>query len=494
MAECYSAAGSAPLQALASSLLGESSSFTFKHQPRPFHPHNQFSHHQQAFPPSTSLQQQQQQQQHIYHHHHHHHDHHLNPQLDHKQHKLNSDPFDHAWSSATQLHPSPPSFKEFENDRYQYTNFLDRHTGPIIRPQRPSFNHEDPNLITSWDHAVRDTANKGLWEQSAGLNSRPPPDLSVSEFESFHYTARAPVDPPSTTSLSQDWASELVAQDHVEVVQLTTMDDEEDDDEEDEYREEWSNDHFTQAYINTHQSQFQKIQEHEQLKEAQRQEERERLKRPVINSTSYMASSTAASGVFSTTTRGGIIQEHGRRLRVPGLDPPVDEEHNGVSFSLDEYWQFCRSLETQNPSLPSTVNRPPKPVHAHDRFLSLVSDLHVAGQIYYPGASSATHSGLPEFSSLAATDGDSWATEFSVETELSSKIQKHLGAEWSWEKLFGKDPRKAAERAQKQLEQQHASVHLSPAEQSEHERLKSIALSRLQAVFSHLSLTTPPPA
>ena len=49
-----------------------------------------------------------------------------------------------------------------------------------------------------------------------------------------------------------------------------------DEDDGDECREEWSNDHLTQVYINSHQQQFRKIEEQEDLKEARLAEERER--------------------------------------------------------------------------------------------------------------------------------------------------------------------------------------------------------------------------
>ncbi|KAG0038101.1 hypothetical protein BGZ82_001114 [Podila clonocystis] len=268
--------------------------------------------------------------------------------------------------------------------------------------------------------------------------------------------------------------------------------DEDDDDEADEFREEWSNDYFTQAYINSHQSQFQKIQETEQLKEAKLQEEKERLTRSASSPSSiYMASSTAVSGVYPARVSSGYQTRP--RLRVPGLDP---EDEERVTFSLDEYAQFNHVCDTQR------LVQPAKPVHAQDRFLSLVSDLHIAGQIYYPGASLAAPNSASD-QDLETYRNNAWAQEFAIETELSAKIQKHLGAEWSWEKLFGKDPRKAAERAQKQLEQQQQEYErrqtgsdssvLTSKEQSEHDRLKVVALSRLQAVFCHLSLTTPPP-
>lgn len=438
MAECYSS--SAPIHALASSILGESS-FSSKNS------RSHLPHLHQGF--RSSLQ-------------------HQFP-ADHKKH-IDSDSFEQAWSSSGQ------SFKA-EQDRFFFSN------GPDLNyhPQKTHHLHRhlpDPDLIASWDHAVQSSANKGLWEQSAGLNSRPLPDFST-EFESFHCTT------PSTQS---EWASELEAQDRVDLKIAQTVEDEDDDDDEDEFREEWSNDYFTQAYINSHQSQFQKIQETEQLKEAKLQEERERLKRSTPSS--YMASSTAVSGSYPARVTDFQARP---RLRVPGLEPEEDER---AMFSLDEYAQFNHVSDTQKSI------QLPKPVHAQDRFLSLVSDLHIAGQIYYPGASLAT---LPNSMSDQELDtctyNNGWAQEFAVETELSAKIQKHLGAEWSWEKLFGKNPRKAAERAQRQLEQQqqdyqtrqtgHVRV-LTSKEQSEHDRLKAVALSRLQAVFCHLSLTTPP--
>jgi len=437
MAECYSS--SAPIHALASSILGESS---FSKNSRSHLPHLH-----QGF--RSSLQ-------------------HQFP-TDHKKH-IDSDSFEQAWSSSGQ------SFKA-EQDRFFFSNGHDLN----YHPQKSHHLHRhlpDPDLIASWDHAVQSSANKGLWEQSAGLNSRPPPDFAT-EFESFHYTT------PSTQS---EWASELEDQDRVDLKIAQTVKDEDDDDDEDEFREEWSNDYFTQAYINSHQSQFRKIQETEQLKEAKLQEERERLKRSTPSS--YMASSTAVSGSYPARVTDFQARP---RLRVPGLEPEEDER---AMFSLDEYAQFNHVSDTQKSI------QLPKPIHAQDRFLSLVSDLHIAGQIYYPGASLAT---LPNSMSDQELDtctyNNGWAQEFAVETELSAKIQKHLGAEWSWEKLFGKDPRKAAERAQRQLEQQqqdyqtrqtgHVRV-LTSKEQSEHDRLKAVALSRLQAVFCHLSLTTPP--
>ncbi|KAF9335974.1 hypothetical protein BG006_010118 [Podila minutissima] len=451
MAECYSPS---PIHALASSILGESS-FSSKNTSLSHLPH---SHLRQGF--RSSVQ----------------HQHQSFQPTDHKQKQIDS--FEQVWAAGQ-------GFRT-EQDRF-FSNGLDHAFHPL-KPHQPHHHLSDPDLIASWDHAVQSSANKGLWEQSAGLNSRPPPDF-LTEFESFHYT---PVT-PSQTHPSQ-WASELEAQEQVNNLKVAqTAEDEDDDDEEDEFREEWSNDYFTQAYINSHQSQFQKIQETEQLKEAKLQEEKERLKRSANSPSSvYMASFTAVSGSYPARVPSGYQTRP--RLRVPGLDP---EEEDRVSLSLEEYAQFNHVSDTQRPI------QQPKPVHAQDRFLSLVSDLHVAGQIYYPGASLAALPNSASGQDLDAYRNNVWAQEFAVETELSAKIQKHLGAEWSWEKLFGKDPRKAAERAQKQLEQQRQDYHrrqtgpgvsiLTSQEQSEHDRLKAVALSRLQAVFCHLSLTTPPP-
>ncbi|KAG0337513.1 hypothetical protein BG004_007617 [Podila humilis] len=495
MADCYSSAASAPIHALANSLLGEPS-FTSKNSARS-HPalHPSHLHRQQSLFPRTSSSQQRQQQ-----------------QQQHKHKLISPDAFEHAWSSVA----APSHGCRTEHDRFfainepsNYTEafHLNQKTSSLQRQNQHQHYYPDPNLIASWDHAVQDTANKGLWEQSAGLG-KPPPDSFMAEFESFQYTTA-----PATSSSSHpdSWANELEAQERMERLQIAQVAeaDEDDDDEEDEFREEWSNDHFTQAYINSHQSQFQKIQENEQLKEAQLQEEKERQKRSTgcTYPLAHMASSSAVAGAYPATRSSTIgINDSKPRLRVPGLE---NDANAAPLFCMDEYAQFAWDNSSASSPLQQQQQQPPKPVHAQDRFLSLVNDLHMAGQIYYPGASLST---LPDLASDAHNQSPSngWAQEFAVETELSARIQRHLGAEWSWEKLFGKDPRKAAERAQRILEQrqhqqtattstqesfsgQGANVLLSVKEQSEHDRLKAVALSRLQAVFSHLSSAAPPP-
>ncbi|KAG0327562.1 hypothetical protein BG000_000909 [Podila horticola] len=449
MAECYTPS---PIHALASSILGESS-FSSKNTSRS---HLPYPHLRQGF--RSSIQ----------------HQHQTVQPTDHKQKQIDS--FEQAWSSG----------QGFRTEQDHFISNGPDHSFHSLKSHHSHHHLPDLDLIASWDHAVQSSANKGLWEQSAGLNSRPPPDFSA-EFESFHYTPAA----PSQTHPSE-WASELEAQERVNNLKTAnTAEDEDDDDDEDEFREEWSNDYFTQAYINSHQSQFQKIQETEQLKEAKLQEERERLKGSTNTPSSiYMASSTAVSGSYPSRLSSGYQSRP--RLKVPGLDT----EEESVTFSLEEYSQFNHVSDAQQSIQPS------KPLHVQDSFLSLVSDLHVAGQIYYPGASHATLANSSSHQDLDTYRNNGWTQEFVVETELSAKIQKHLGAEWSWEKLFGKDPRKAAERAQKQLEQQQQDYQkrqtgsdvsvLTSKEQSEHDRLKAVALSRLQAVFCHLSLTTPP--
>jgi len=337
----------------------------------------------------------------------------------------------------------------------------------------------------------------------------PVPSLLTSEFESFHYQPEVHDFNPEV-SQDGDWNKEWATH-------KANNNDDDDDDDDDEFREEWSNDHFTQAYINTHRSKFQEIEEQERLKEARLEEERERLRQASGGPPRSAWMMAGASSAATTATESIVgectttMQTGPRRLRVPGLDTMMvhpQTSSSPMTLHVDEFMSFTHqdpmSLQPLQQSLPQ------KPFHTQDQFMSLVSDLHIAEQIYFPGATSAItpealgsdrplsrlcqHAAPSSLSSSSTENHNSWAREFVAEDR--HQRQKHAGAEWNWEKLFGKDPRRQMELATEASKAAAAAVAKATGKSSagEAERLKAVALTRLQALFGHLTLTPSPSA
>ncbi|KAG0307115.1 hypothetical protein BGZ98_000997 [Dissophora globulifera] len=510
MAQCYSTAGSAPLNALANRLLGESSfsskSSLFRsalnHPPQQqsqLSPqHRNSTQNSGLFPRQLPQLHQQQQQQHH--------------QISHKTSFETLDSFEHAWSAST-----------------SHQHHLHHHLHqPLARRVEPTFSFKSPynlkqqqdipdlDLISAWEHHHQHQQQQH--QQSAagdylhpvqttlsGIAATSRSDLSVSEFESFRGQP-ASNDPGSTLKEHNTWAQEW---------SRDTQDETEDDD--DEFREEWNNDHFTQAYINSHQSQFRAIEEQDRIKEARLEEERERRRQASggpPRSAWMMAGSattTATENIHQTQTVSDALSAMGpRRLRVPGVDSfdepslPMSAQQ-GSLFSVDEFMEF--NLQ-QTPEWSTRFqNQPtPKPVRADDRFMSLVSDLHLAEQIFYPGASSATlpelsdhqgHLSAPAAAIIQEQQGNfhqesGWANEFAVGNDQQTRQQRqYIGAEWSWERLFGKNPRKQLLLATEASTAAASAAAARGEELDEGARLKAVALSRLQALFGHLSLAPP---
>ncbi|KAI8596712.1 hypothetical protein EDD21DRAFT_387448 [Dissophora ornata] len=490
MAQCYSSAGTAPLNALANQLLGESS-FSAKsslirsthHHPQqqqlPPHlqQHLQHPQHQGLFPRQHLRQHQQQlHQQH---------------QVSHKSKAVDAaiDPFEQAWSTTAPSYLHQPKHAEHHSFGPQY------HHNHVETRQVP-----DLDLISAWEqHHQQQQLTSGehlrkVQTTLSGTTIASHPEFSTSEFENFHY--RPSTDPVATKD--SVWAQEWSSQEATQV---------DDDDDDDEFREEWNNDHFTQAYINSHKSQFRAIEEQDRLKEARLEEERERKRQasggPPRSAWMMAGSASAASTTVAETMNSSV--QGPRRLRVPGLDS-FDEEPQDSLLSVDELmsfefqqddwssqYQIQHQLKEHQPQ--------PKPVYAEDRFLSLANDIHLAEQIYYPGASSAT---LPELSKqshplskqpLKSSTGNhsAWAQEFVVKDSQRGHHQQHTGAEWNWEKVFGKDPRRQLQLATEASKASAASAAARGESVDEGERLKAIALARLQALFGHLTLSPSAP-
>ncbi|KAG0209998.1 hypothetical protein BGX28_009777 [Mortierella sp. GBA30] len=472
MAACYSSTASAPLHVLANQFLGESSTSTKTSLFRPSnHQHHSsqqqqqehqksaglFPRHYDQLPASPLLQ---------------------SPQH-HKYVDKVSDLFEQAWSTSASI---PPSLSSSSSGQW---------SAQVVQP-RPLYQRHLPDLdlISSWEYAVQgktafnpqqqhheSTVVSGVMAVAAG-----PGEYSMAEFEAFHYSP-SPQQQQTTTS-----EADLAKNDSAWAQEMVQREKEEDEVDEDEFREEWSNDACTQAYIDSHQQQFRRIEEQEELKEARLAEQRERQR--VASGGPPRSAWMMAGSMSATATVAGTGK---RRLKVPGLDEhsiPVDDH-----FSVDEFTQFIHG-HGRDPWDTTTEQQrqQPRPIKAEDRFLSLVSDLNLAEQIYYPGASSATLTEQEQDKSLSdptwrptqASSTGGWAQEFAVDNLLQR--QRHLGAEWNWEKLFGKDPRKALQLAT-EASKASAAAAGDMSEMEEHERLKTVALARLQALFAHLSLT-----
>ncbi|KAF9364853.1 hypothetical protein BGX34_000202 [Mortierella sp. NVP85] len=477
MAQCYSSG--TPLNALANQLLGESS---LSAKPSLFRPpqqnqlQTQLQTHQAPFPRQTLPRQ--------------------NPSL-HRP-RL-PDPkhvdFEQAWSTSARV-PNPTT--SISHPYHPHSRLPE----PFQLPQDPLFEQTDLphlNLIAAWEK-VNDDPSHLLQTTLSGTSMLPAPSLLTSEFESFHY--KPEVHDFNNVSQDGDWNKEWATH--------KTNDDDDDDDDDDEFREEWSNDHFTQAYINTHRSKFQEIEEQERLKEARLEEERERLRQasggPPRSAWMMAGASSAAATATESIVTDTTMQTGPRRLRVPGLDTRMEHPQASsptITFHVDEFMNFTHqdpmSLQPPQQSLPQ------KPIHTQDQFMFLVSDLHIAEQIYFPGATSAItpealesdrplsplrqHAAPSSLSSSSTENHNSWAYEFVAEDR--HQRQKHAGAEWNWEKLFGKDPRRQMELATEASKAAAAAVAKATGKSSagEAERLKAVALTRLQALFGHLTVT-----
>ncbi|KAF9347364.1 hypothetical protein BGX26_001154, partial [Mortierella sp. AD094] len=356
----------------------------------------------------------------------------------------------------------------------------------------------DLDLISAWEQQEllqlkQDHANGQLHKVQttvSGVATASHPEFSTLEFEKFTHT-------PATTGNTHNAGDSVWAQEWSHHKSAETDDD---DDDGDEFREEWSNDYFTQAYISSHQSKFREIEEQDRLKEARLEEERERQRQA---SGGPPRSAWMMAGAVTTVTETAGTNMYGpKRLRVPGLDSfEYSQNQQDTTFSVDEFMSFGYRENNMDPQLQHSVQQQqqqeePKPIRSDDRFLSLVSDLHMAEQIYYPGATSAT---LPELSEtdtenmlavstsamqpLSSTGG--WAQEFAVEDRQRRQKQKYMGAEWNWEKLFGRDPRRPVSSTLSSSDGVEGTVV------DENDRLRAVALTRLQALFGHLSLTSP---
>lgn len=391
---------------------------------------------------------------------------------------------------------------------------MGEHWSPQFMQPRPLFQRHLPNLdlISSWEHAVQETTPFKSQQHHALENQHRtapstiggmaipegPEEFSMAEYEAFQYQPpQAAVAQLDITGKDSAWTQEMVR----------GQPEEDDEEDEDEFREEWSNDHFTQAYINSHQQQFRKIEEQEDLKEARLAEERERQR--VVSGgpprSAWMMAGSTVSASSSTAPAAMPTTSEQYRLRVPGLQEPYSL-HLQEQISVDEFLQFRHDESPNGPSSMQPMLEPQhqqqlKPIKAEDRFLSLVSDLRLAEQIYYPGASSATLTGQESTPSeqhshvakISSAGGGAWAQEFTHDHrhQQNQQQQRHLGAEWNWEKLFGKDPRKALQLATEASMASTSMAGGSTSEMTEHERLKTVALARLQALFGHLSLTSP---
>ncbi|KAF9899758.1 hypothetical protein EC991_008346 [Linnemannia zychae] len=499
MAGCYSSSASAPLHALANQFLGES---TFSAKSSLFRPtshssspssaryHNPRPGQGQGFNQGGLFPR----------HHHHQQQQHYSKYQPGKQQTVNdTNTFERAWSTSSSAlqHQQDQPRNHYQSDPWA-TQFNSTH-------QRPTPNQRylhDLDLVSSWDHAATATV-----QPVSGASLIPSQELAPEALDAFYYQ---PSETPTTDSL---WAQELVQAEPVSPPTTSTtllqgannQADDDDDDEEDEFREEWNNDHFTQAYINTHQSQFQQIEEQDRIKEARLAEERERQRAssggPPRSSYSWMMTGVPSPSTAMDAAIAGVTSNTPgqRRLQVPGLDPEKSH-HQGVSarFSISEFEAFNYNSHSAG-TFDSTPTMVARPIRAEDRFPSLVNDLHLAEQTYYPPASSAT---LPADNDMGLeslvcqpvptiTNNSAWAQEFSTTGSSAQQQQaskKFLGAEWNWEKLFGKDPRKSVASSSSIIAA--AGTGSGAAAIDESERLRAVALARLQAVFKHLSLAS----
>ncbi|KAF9923288.1 hypothetical protein FBU30_006649 [Linnemannia zychae] len=477
MAGCYSSSASAPLHALANQFLGESTfsakSSLFRSTSSPRHQHYPgVGNHQQ----SGGLFPRQQQQ------------HYAKHQITPSKQKIIEDnnTFEHAWSGPSiQQQQQELLHHHYQTDPWE-TQFIEAtHQRPI-----PNQRHlHDLDLISSWDHATTTSSQRIVTNSSLQ-------EFSPQEFDAFYYDL-------TQTSTTEDslWAQEMANQTQKASTTFAAskqMEDEETDDE-DEFREEWNNDHFTQAYINSHQSQFRQIEEQDRIKEARLAEERERQRAssggPPRPSYSWMMTGVPSSSAAMDTVAAAAFASSSQRSLQPTTNNPSD-------FCVSEFESFAYNTGFTSAKEPTRSSEAVKPIRAQDRFISLVNDLHIAEQSYYPPASSATipterdfdlHVSAPQHS---APSNSAWAQEFTSTASAQHGQQtpkKFLGAEWNWEKMFGKDPRKQLE-GTTVVESTTTATSEGLIVIDENERLRAVALARLQAVFKHLSLTPSPTA
>jgi hypothetical protein len=351
----------------------------------------------------------------------------------------------------------PDQFYHYQQQQQQQLPQL-----PQLPQQQQQREIPDLNLIAAWEkqEQLKNAPTNGQFHQTqktlSGVSTATQPYFDLNEFDNF----KAPVTSFSEVTSNPNestWTQEWARQQDVDT-----------DDEEDEFREEWSNENFTQAYINNNQSKFREIEEQDRLREDRLKQERE--KQRAASGGPPRPGWMMAGSVSTFTTNVETVNS--------------SQDSRGTAF-IDEFLSQNNSSTYPLSPLDRQSHPPPEAIRSEDGSLSLVSDLNLAEQIYYPGASSATAQPGPEEENLARIEATSleWVQEFSAEDSQrrrqQQQQQKYLGAEWNWEKLFGKDPRRLA-----------SSQSDNKDTMDEHERLRTVALARLKSLFGHLSLTS----
>ncbi|KAG0268382.1 hypothetical protein DFQ27_006876 [Actinomortierella ambigua] len=298
-------------------------------------------------------------------------------------------------------------------------------------------------------------------------------------------------------------------------------------DSEDEFSQDWSNEAFTTAYIAANRAHFDQIQARDDEREQRRleiQEREKQLKRrtcPLVT-TRHPSDCNCTGQASSMATPGGPADQDEQHLLLYKEFMRFNKDPNSASLlsntgghhNHDHHHQGqAATWASEFAAAAATLGTSISPIRHTDGFESMAADLDEAAMLYHPAAKSRVtpqdlannqQAVLPEPMPPSGS-GDAWVHEFaSPSTHISSMDSSHspssqtqqrapewhryLG-EWDWQSMFGKAT------APLTTATTHASGELRHAKDPqslvlEHQRLQAVALSRLAALFGHLSMQT----
>ncbi|KAG0227261.1 hypothetical protein BGW41_003869 [Actinomortierella wolfii] len=328
---------------------------------------------------------------------------------------------------------------------------------------------------------------------------------------SSHATATA-----TTDASASSWAEELNQQE---------------DDSEDEFSQEWSNEAFTAAYIAANKAEFDRIQAIGDERERRRLENQEQQKEqrrqagiPIIatvgdpssctctGQASHMASTRSSEPADQDDQHLLLYKEFMRFNKDPNSASLLNTENH--AHPQHHHHQQLQPTTWESEFAQTTTTCPPTqgtitPIRHADGFESMTTDLYEAAMLYHTAARTKSdqrdHTDEQEAKSLS---DDAWANEFasmhlsqsplSLRDQRASAWHRYHG-EWDWQSMFGKVGTTQQQQLLAQYGESVDKVHnsgelrhmKSPDEQAlEHQRLQAVALSRLAALFGHLSMQT----
>ncbi|KAF9976157.1 hypothetical protein BGZ73_009071 [Actinomortierella ambigua] len=362
-----------------------------------------------------------------------------------------------------------------------------------------------------------------------------PATLTASDGGSRH-------DTQEEASLDRAWSHATTASSWAEELQQQQQQQQQEDtNSEDEFSQDWSNEAFTAAYIAANQAHFDQIQARDDEREQRRLEVQERENQqkrrtghghlaPAIHTrdctcTGQASSMAALGGPADQDEQHLLLYKEFMRFNKdptsPSLLASTEDYRHGQGCHHGHHHQGKQQSSTWASEFTSTFTTSDTPIRHADGFESMTTDIEDAAMLYHPAARSRDDPRDPTESqptappALLPHDGesDAWAREFASSSTQSSVIDssslhssaqsqqrapewhRYLG-EWNWQAMFAK-PTHATNMTHPDSANDHVHTmgELRDAKGSEelaleHQRLQAVALSRLAALFGHLSMQT----